>query len=230
MTRRFVFGLAAGLLALGLGSFETRAGLIPLPSSLATLEVAGNFADVANLRFSDFTYSVSPIATPPAAGGVTVNAFTSVPGEPGISFNGAFFAAANTIVDYAITYIVTTTDGSLISDAYLSLSGFANFGGDGRVAIGETIYDTVGNVISEVPFSVFTPGMTVDTTLLLPPQRTIVVHKDITVFGGSEGAVFSFANQGFSTTSVPEPGSMALLGIGLIGLLAARRRLRPASA
>jgi PEP-CTERM motif len=229
--RRLLLGLAAWLLILNAGPSNVRAGQINLPIDLGTLEVAGNFAIVNNLKFSNFQYTVTPTGTPPAASGVTVASFTSLPGEPGITFNAPFFAAANTVVDYAISFQVTTTDGSLINDAFLSLGGFSNFGGNGRVSIGETILDTSGHVLSKVPFDVFTPGKTSDLTLLSPSATTIIVQKDIAVFGGSEGTVFSFANQGFST-AVPEPGSMALLGIGLSGLLTVRRlrrRGRPSS-
>jgi len=230
MTRRFLIlsFFAVGLLALG--GLNARAGAVQifLPSALPPLEINGNYAIVGDLKFDNFTYSPSPAGSPPAASAVTVNSFLSIPGEPGISFNGVFTAAANTSVDYAITYDVTTTDGKPITDAYLSLGGFVNNGGTGSVSIGETILNLGGTVISKIPFEVFTPGQPADTTVLLPPATTIVVQKDIVVNGGSNGATFSFVNQGFST-AVPEPASMALLGIGLSGLFTLRRFLKRTS-
>ena len=177
MTRRFVgiaLALAVGLLALG--GLNARAGTIPLPTT------------VDNLAFSAATYTVNPVGSPPDASAVSAIPFTSVPGEPGIQFNGSFTAAAGQTVDYAITYTVMTTDGGKISDAFLSLGGLTNNGGTGSVSIGETIANSSGTVISKVPFQVFTPTQSSDTTPLTPSDTTIHVEKDITVRGGSNGA------------------------------------------
>ena len=144
MTKRFVFGLVAGLVAMSLGAFEAQAGQVTLPSALSTLETAGNYAVVNGLTFSTFTYVTTPLGSPPAASDVTVSSFTSVPGEAGISFNGIFGAAAGQTVDYAITYMVAAAPGTMISDAFLSLAGFVNYGGSGSVAVGETITSMSG--------------------------------------------------------------------------------------
>jgi len=240
MTRRFlIFSFAAGLLALG--GLNAQAGLIPLPATLGGPDNlvpppagnAKNYAIVGNLEFSNFGYTA---VSPPSASSITVNPITGPPavpaGETGIQFAGASFtAAANQTVDYTITYTVTTTDGSKINDAYLSLGGFVNFGGTGYAFIGETLKDTNGNVISTSPspFQVFTPGQLSQTVSLTSPETEIFVEKDITVVGGSLGAAFSVIDQGYSTTAIPEPASMALLGIGLSGLFTLRRLFRRTS-
>jgi hypothetical protein len=51
-----------------------------------------------------------------------------------------------------------------------------------------------------------------------------MVEKDLILVGGSNGASISIFNQGFSSTgSIPEPTSLALLGIGMTGFFAFRR-------
>jgi len=214
-TRSLFLSLAAGLLVSAIGGLDARAGSEPLSDLL----VPGATFDVGNLQFSNFTYTPTPAGSPPAASAVTVSSFTSVPGETGITFNGGFFAAAGTIVDYAITYKVTALTGS-ISDAYLGITG-GNFGGTGLVDVGEALLNTKGVQVGTM--DAFIPGAGVSTTTLTPPVTSLLVSKDILLVGGSAGATVSIINQGFSSSSVPEPTSMALLGIGMTGFLAFRR-------
>jgi len=233
--RKAMLALAAGLVALSVGVGEVRAGgIVPLPATLDNFLVPpaanlGNFAIVGNLEFYDFTYTPTNVVPggpppPPAASSVVVSPFTAVAGETGITFTGGFFAPANTIYDYAITYKVTTTDGSLITDGYQSIVG-GNFGGTGLVSAGETITDQKGNLLAHWESTLGEPVKSATWAGV----NTIFVSKDILIVGGSVGATVSIIHQGFSTTMIPEPASMALLGIGLSGLLSFRRFIKRVS-
>jgi hypothetical protein len=224
-TRSLFLAIAAGLLVSGTFAFDARAGQVDLPTALSSLEGAGNYAIVGNLEFSDFTYTPTPMGATPTASGVTVKGFTAIPGETGITFNAGFYAAAGTIVDYSITYKVTALSGT-ISDAYLAIAG-GNFGGTGSVDVGETITKLDGTSLGTM--DAFIPGSGVSTPLTFAPQTSILVNKDIFLIGGSNGVTVSIINQGFSSTAVPEPTSMALLGIGMTSFLAFRRFFKRAT-
>lgn len=216
--RRFLFASMAAVVGLALVGTEARAGQIALPSTLNNLTVGGNYAIVGNLLFSDFTYTVNP-AGPPASSSVTVAPFM-IAGETGITFTAPFYAAANTLIDYAIEYTVTTLDGSLITDAYLSAAG-GTFNGNGSWSVGETYVDAnTGKNLLQLEVS---NNKGVDTGLFAFGTNSVRVHKDTLLVGGNFGSTVSIINQGFSQTAVPEPTSMALLGIGLSGLVTFRR-------
>jgi hypothetical protein len=229
MTRRLLFiALAAGLLSLSLGSLNARAGFIPLPTTLDQLLPAGNFTTVAapgeTDTFSNFSFSSSaiPPTTPVlAAGQLNVAPFT-LGNEGGLEFSGAMFAPAGTIVDYKISFVVTAPVGSLISDAFLGVTYNVPNGSTGLVSIGESLF----NASSGAPIgslSVSSPPGTIGDTINFQGVQSILVKKDIFLLGGSLGAGVSIIDQGFSSTGVPEPASMALLGIGLTGFLTFRR-------
>jgi len=225
MKKRLLFGLlVAGVIVWGFGALEARAGQIILPATLDNFvpppaSNSANFAINGNLEFSNFTYTQTTGAPPPASG-VTVNPFNLAgpPVETGLQFVGAFNAGAGTTQDWAITYQVTALSGT-ISDAFLSFTGGV-FGGTGAISVSETITTVGGAPLAAMEASI--PGV-FSTTATFAPQTTILVTKDISVIGGSNGATVSVIDQGYSTQGVPEPASIALLGIGISGLFALRR-------
>lgn len=232
MTRRsFFFSMAAGLLALSVSGMEARAGQILLPTTLDQLLPAGNFAVVGPEpdTFSNFSFSSSAI--PPTTpvldpSQVTVSEFHAGI-ENGITLSGAMFAPANTIVDYAISYVVTAPAGFTIFDALLS-GVFSTFGGTGTVSVGETLIDASTLAVLGT-LEISSPPGSVSDTINFAGVTSILVQKDILLNGGSNGASISIINQGYSSGAVPEPASMALFGIGLSGLLTFRRFFRRTS-
>jgi len=208
---------------------------IPLPSNLGQFvnpdgSSNGNFTTVMapgeTDTFSSFTYSTDPVGAPPTAANIALKAFLPpLSNEGGITFTGGFNAPAGMTVDYALSYIVTAPAGHLISDAVLS-AAMGNNGGTGTVSIVELLtFPNGGGTSMEVSL----PGKQSDVIQFAGVQ-SILVQKDMFLNGGSLGANVTFVNQGFSSTGVPEPASLALLGIGMTGLLAFRRLFKRASA
>jgi len=229
--RSLCLALAAGVLIWGFGALDARAAGVPvaLPTQLSSFvdsvtgDSNGNSTTVAapneTETFSGFTYHTSPVGSPPAAGDITIREFHAGI-EAGLTFSGAFFAAAGTVVDYSISYVVTAPSGFLINDAVTS-GVFSTFGGTGSGSIGETIIDpSTGLAVATMEIS--KPGLVSDSATFAG-LNSIIVQKDLILVGGSNGASISIFNQGFSSTGVPEPASLALLGIGMTGFFAFRR-------
>ena len=234
MLRRFLFlTSAAAFIVFGLGGNEARAGYVPLPTSFDNLLTAGAYTSVQGSNetetFSHFTYSTIPPGNVPA-NLVQVVPFTLGP-ETGIQFQTASWsAAANSSLDIAISYVVTAPAGFVINDALLVISGSVN-GGTGTISAGETLVNaqTFAPILTVPPdFGAVLPGSG-SAFVTFAGVNSILVTKDILITGGSMGADLSIVTQAFSSTSVPEPTSMSLLGIGLASFFTYRRFFKRAA-
>jgi len=185
-------------------------------ASVASYETAGFSCFVGSIDFSNIAVSTTVTGT----GVVTLGNFTPfstiVNGtlESGLSLN--YTASTGTssppsppsTADVAWTYNVTDNAGSLIDDAYASLTG--SFTGTGSLALAETLSNGVTLSIN-IP-----PGPATDS-VTFPGISTLGASKDVTDLSGPMGsAVSSIVQNGFSE-GVPGPTA----GAGVPGLILA---------
>jgi len=245
MHRRFLF-LAAAFLAFGLGTFEARAASVTLPTALdpgltttivstPSIVVAssnGNTTTVSgaeSLTFGGFGYSSTASGTASAYPATSVAVLPYLAGvETGVTFTAGWSVVSNGILDIALSYTVTAPVGQLLTDAQLLIAGSVT--GTGAASVGETLTNTAtGALIGTLTASL--PGSPV-STLSFAGVQSITVAKDIILNAGTNGtASVSVVSQGFSSTgTIPEPSSMALLGIGMASFFTYRRLFkRPAT-
>jgi hypothetical protein len=185
--------------ATSLGSYGTENGMNALVGSGGTT-LLGAADD------SDTIYSINP-ASP---GSPATYKTSPAPAAGDLAFSGTTLYEA-AIASNGNDELVNVTTGAVVGLFHVGTSGGAELDGVfGLADDGPTMYGVDGNTVYSV-------------------NLTTGVLTDLFTYGGGLGAAngTAFIGEG-STASTPEPGSIALLGSVLIGVVGIARRRRQA--
>ncbi len=236
------------LVVLSVGTFASGAIIANMDNvsyTIEEVEAAGGI-QVGDKLFSDWcvtdTQSVGAIA--PDASEIVVTGI-QIDGDYGLRFNSGWSAPAGQLADSTIKFKVSIVEpwlsqGWLIKDNALWMTAFgvSNNTDAGAVSVSENVYafdpylgyskpiankfvyykDDDDNLLYEEKDFVDDMGVPIALT-------EIWVIKDVIAYGGVGAVGVAHISEFFQTFSqVPEPATMALLGLGGVGLLLKRRR------
>jgi len=210
-----------------------------LPLTMAQLQ-AGYYIVADDKVFYNFSgYSAAASAGSPtllAASAISITPILTSnppPGSgPGLDYQGAFQVNAGQKEDIKWSYTVKTLSGApLIEDSSLSLGGPGFTDSNSKVDVTEGVSDQSGNLLAPLQTFVMQTAGNVFDIKFYNPVSVVNVTKDIELdASGSTGIAptgFTFMDQRFSEV-VPEPSSLAIAGLGALGLIGYGLRRRKA--
>jgi hypothetical protein len=206
------------------------------PTATYDVYVASGFqCGIGDKTFADFMYSAT--SNPPGfgipAGGVAVTPITTA-GNPGFQFSAGWFASTssgileeNSTIQYSVS---VNPGGALINDLSLAI-GALSFDGTGFIGVSETA--CVGAMLPSctggqiLTLSVFdsSSGSKLFDSASFAGVSEVDLQEGITLQAGTNGtASLSLVTNQFSEAPVPEPGTLSMLGLGVLAVAGFARR------
>jgi PEP-CTERM motif len=197
--------------------------------SLATVINNNLDVQVGDKLFGNFSFSYNDTSggtqVPVTESNVTLSTISNVIGF-GLQFSQPLLAIGPIVKDIVFQYSaqVVQPSSSLISDIHLTITGSDGNGGLGTVgetaSVGGFGATTVGTLQASLPVA----SNDVAAANITPVTK-VWITKDVIVTGGSNPSGFasiSVIDQSFS--QIPEPGTVLLVGLGLLGVVAVKRK------
>jgi hypothetical protein len=186
---------------------------------------------VGDKVFTGFNYS--ELGDMPNASNVSVLGLQDPDGNFGVTFDGSFLdlpggGASDAVIRYVVSVDAAgLQQGLRISDAHLNLNGLGVGAPDSSFTVDETFAPDSSQALhaSDSTFAGGTASPS-DTVFFNPPLTTLHVTKDILAIAGAGSSLPARAtaiDQSFSQSVIPEPTTLTLCMIGLVGLRARRR-------
>ena len=187
----------------------------------------GGSCGLGDTTASNFTYSTSGSSQMPATS-VTVNPITAA-NNPGFLFNAPWGAVGSQTQNSLIGFTITA-GGAEINDLSLFMFGAATVG-DGLVTVSETYCagDTFANGCANGTTGTLSTYLSsslnkLSDSVTFGAVDVVDVVKSVTLLGGGNGSFAVLGGVENQFSEVPEPGSLVLLGSGIVGLAGIMRR------
>jgi len=196
--------------------------------SLSTVIDSNLDVQVGDKLFGNFAFTYNDLAgntsDPLTESNVTISTVSNIIGF-GLQFTQPLEAigADEKDITFEYTASVVQPSSNMISDIHLAMTGSAGNGGLGTIA--EQVFTGGFGANSAGEISTSTLGPSTAATNISPTVTELWVEKDVLVNGGGAAngfAEISIIQQTYS--QVPEPSTLLLVGLGLLGVVSMNRK------